>query len=135
MNAQPEFNDEEKPLDPATERVRRKLARVGAIFMGINIVALMAVLGAVVYKLGGYGEEDGGQTGGSELGQHAVAGGAVPIEPGFDAMVDIPDDARLVSVSETGGRAVLHLQLSDGGAEVWFFDLSTRQVAGKLRLR
>ena len=129
MNAQPEFNDEEKPLDPATERVRRKLARFGAIFMGINIVALMAVLGAVVYKLGGYGKDD-------TLGQGAsTASVSVPVEPGFDTMVDIPDGARLVSVSETGGRVVFHLQLSDGSTEVWFFDLATQQVSGKLRLR
>ena len=134
MNAQPEFNDEEKPLDPATERVRRKLARVGAIFMGINIVALMAVLGAVVYKLGGYGEDDAQGSGAQE--QAPVAGSvSVPIEPGFDTMVDVPDGARLVSVSETGGRVVFHLQLSDGSTEVWFFDLGTQQVSGKLRLR
>ena len=128
MNAQPEFGDEEKPLDPATERVRRKLARFGAIFMGINIVALMAVLGAVVYKLGGYGKDDAQGQGIPAVGVSA------PIEPGFDTMVDIPDGARLVSVSETGGRVVFHLQLADGSTEVWFFDLATQQVSGKLRL-
>lgn len=132
MNAQPEFNDEEKPLDPATERVRRKLARFGAIFMGINIVALMAVLGAVVYKLGGYGEDEAQ---GGARGQAATSSVSVPVEPGFDTMVDIPDGAKLVSVSETGGRVVFHLQLANGSTEVWFFDLATQQVSGKLRLR
>ncbi len=47
--------DDEKPLDPATEKVRKKLVKFSAVFMGLNMVALMAVLGAIVYKIGGYG--------------------------------------------------------------------------------
>ncbi|MCI5074588.1 DUF6476 family protein [Oricola sp.] len=50
-----DLNDDidEKPLDPAMERVRRKLARLMVVSIGIMLVGLMAVLGAVVYKSGG----------------------------------------------------------------------------------
>ena len=49
--AQPTFDDEEeKPLDPAVEKVRRKLVRFVAINLGLLFVALMAVVGAIVYK-------------------------------------------------------------------------------------
>ena len=43
-------NDDEKPLDPAAERVRRKLVRFMAINLGILFLALMAVVAALVYK-------------------------------------------------------------------------------------
>lgn len=47
--------EDQKPLDPAMERVRRKLARLLAISIGTLLVGLMAVLGAIVYKSGGSG--------------------------------------------------------------------------------
>ena len=47
----PAFDDEEeKPLDPAVEKVRKKLVRFVAINLGLLFVALMAVVGAIVYK-------------------------------------------------------------------------------------
>jgi len=49
--------DEEQPLDPAMERVRRKMVRLMVISIGIMMVGLMAVLGAIVYKIGGSGEQ------------------------------------------------------------------------------
>ncbi|MCB1386450.1 MAG: fimbrial protein [Nitratireductor sp.] len=138
MNAKPDFDNDEKPLDPATERVRRKLARFGAIFLGLNMLALMAVLGAIVYKLGGYGADKetagqpAGQTGLQSAGQ--IANQTVPVDPGLDAMIDIPDGARVSSVSENGARLVLALQLAGGGQEVWLYDFASRQVTGKIRL-
>jgi hypothetical protein len=40
----------DEQLDPATERVRRKLVRFMAINLGILFVALMAVVIAIVYR-------------------------------------------------------------------------------------
>ena len=51
--------DDDKPLDPAMEKVRRKLARLMAVSIGIMLVGLMAVLGAVVYKSAGSGVPQG----------------------------------------------------------------------------
>ena len=42
---------EEKPLDPVMENVRRKMVRLQLISGGIMLVMFMAVLAAIVYKL------------------------------------------------------------------------------------
>lgn len=41
---------DEKPLDPVLERVRRKMIRLQLVSAGVMVVALMAVLIAIVYK-------------------------------------------------------------------------------------
>lgn len=43
-------DDEEKPLDPAVEKIRRKMVRLLVISASVIIVGLMAVLGSIVYK-------------------------------------------------------------------------------------
>ena len=52
MALPPFDDDEDKPLDPAVEQVRRKLVRFVAINLGLLFIALMAVVGALVYKSG-----------------------------------------------------------------------------------
>lgn len=42
--------DEEKPLDPAVEKIRRKMVRLLFISSSVIVVALMTVLGSIVYK-------------------------------------------------------------------------------------
>jgi hypothetical protein len=43
-------DDEEKPLDPAMEKIRRKMVRLLVISSSVIVVGLMAVLGSIVYK-------------------------------------------------------------------------------------
>ncbi|MEX6508154.1 fimbrial protein [Jiella sp. M17.18] len=43
-------DEDEKPLDPVTERLRKKMVRLLATAIGIMLVGVMAVLGAIVYK-------------------------------------------------------------------------------------
>lgn len=124
MTERDDIAEEEKPLDPATERVRRKLVRFSAVFMGFNILALMAVLAALVYKLGGYGEEA----------VPAVAGSELP-GAGFERELDLPEGANVVSASSSGGQVLLNLRLGDGRAELWFYDLGEGRVTGKVLLR
>ena len=47
---EPEIEDE-KPLDPALEKVRRKMIRLQIVSGCVLFVSLMAVFGAVVYKV------------------------------------------------------------------------------------
>ncbi|MBL0372392.1 hypothetical protein JJB09_10165 [Rhizobium sp. KVB221] len=42
--------EEDKPLDPAMENVRRKMVRLLFISSSAIVLALMAVLGSIVYK-------------------------------------------------------------------------------------
>ncbi len=50
-NINPDIDAEEQPLDPAMERVRRKMIRLLAVSIGIMVIGLMAVLAAIVYKI------------------------------------------------------------------------------------
>jgi len=43
-------DDEEKPLDPAMEKIRRKMVRLLVISSSVIVLGLMAVLGSIVYK-------------------------------------------------------------------------------------
>lgn len=49
----PNFDEaaEEKPLDPALERVRAKMLRLLVVSIGTMFIAIFAVLFAIVYKL------------------------------------------------------------------------------------
>lgn len=120
--------EEEKPLDPEMEKVRKKLVKFSSVFMGLNMVALMAVLGAIVYKIGGFGDEESSV----EL-MPAVA--SVPVEPGFEQVIDLPDGTRIVSASEQNGRVLLNLRFQDGTSALWFYDIGTKQVMGKLSVQ
>ena len=44
-------HEEDEPLDPAVEAVRRKMVRLLAVSGGIMMLGLMAVLAAIVYKI------------------------------------------------------------------------------------
>ncbi|WP_128291066.1 MULTISPECIES: hypothetical protein [Afifella] len=48
----PVGDDDEKPLDPAAERVRRRLVRLLIVSFGTMVLGFVAVFGAIVYKLG-----------------------------------------------------------------------------------
>ncbi len=43
-------DDEEKPLDPAMEKIRRKMVRLLIISSSVIVLGLMAVIGSIVYK-------------------------------------------------------------------------------------
>ena len=104
--------EEEKPLDPAVEKVRRRLVRFVAINLGILLAALMAVGVALVYK-----------------GRSAPAAG--PRET-VEAALLIPADARIISQSLSGERLSLELELSGGKREIRIFDTATGRLVGRL---
>jgi len=52
MNQLPPELAEEAPLDPAAERVRRKMVRLLAVSIGIMFVGIFAVLAAIVWQMG-----------------------------------------------------------------------------------
>ncbi len=135
MNSREEI-EEEKPLDPETEKVRKKLVKFSAVFMGLNMLALMAVLGAIVYKIGGYGNPSAEGAGASVAPSQQAGGTAgVPVEPGFEQLLDVPDGSQVVSASEQNGQVVINLVLPDGSRQLWFYNLQSAQVTGKLSIR
>ena len=111
-------DDNEKPLDPATEKVRRKMVRLLAVSIGVMMIGLMAVLTAVVYKSVGTG--NAGPVAGSQL-TVALPAGAEVIETSLDgdrALVraNTAEGMRLFLVSLDNGTVVASYRIETGFA-------------------
>jgi hypothetical protein len=92
--------DEEKPLDPAIEAVRKRLARLMVVSVGIMMVGLLAVLGAIVYKASGPS-------------QIAIANGTLAIPAGM----------TVIDQSLDGDRIALRLKSADGAETIMLYSL------------
>jgi len=103
--------EEEKPLDPAAERLRRKMLRLLAVSIGTLMIGVMAVLGAVVYKIGSRGDS------GPEISASA------PVEA-YRGRIDLPQGARILSTSLDRDRVLLHLELAGGAQSLMLYSLS-----------
>ena len=117
------FDDpEEKPLDPAVERVQRRLRRLGLI-SGLTLgLGMFAVFGAIVYRL---------TTGGASAPPPPAAGAAAPAFRLAD--LGLSPGARLVATALDGDR--LALTYAEGAANtVVVIDLATMTVRSRLRL-
>jgi len=128
INNSSNLGDEEKPLDPAVERVRKRMLRMMIVSVGIMLIGLMAVLGAIVYKLGKYGEDTA-----------SVASSSAPLQVPESAdilgQIDIPDGARILSASKDGQHILLTLQLSDGKHQLWLYDIATSRQFGIIDIK
>lgn len=126
--ARPTIDDnEEKPLDPAVEKVRRKLMRFVAINLGLLFLALMAVLAAIVYKTNSENEAAA-----------VAANDAVPSPAESGVMAGdilLPAGARLVSHSLSGNRITLDAELAGGGRAIFLYDIAERRIIGRFDLK
>lgn len=126
--------DEDKPLDPATEKVRKRLAKYGAIFMGFNMVALMAVLGALVYKLGGFGENKSEKTT-ATMNNSQISTPSVPVGGDYVSSIDLPDGAKIINASQNGNQILLNLRFSNNKSALWIFDIQAQRIVGKISVQ
>lgn len=58
MNADHNETEDEKPLDPEMEKVRRKMVRLLGVSLGIMSIGIMAVLAGVIYKINDNREDE-----------------------------------------------------------------------------
>lgn len=118
--------NEEKPLDPAVERVRRKLVRFMVVNLGLLFVALMAVIGALVYK-----------TRNAPSSEPAVERTEIPSpegKPVIEGEIPLPAGSRIVSQSLSGKRITLDVELQDRSRTIFLYDFSERRVIGQVRV-
>lgn len=120
--------DDEKPLDPAVERVRKKMLRMMIVSVGIMLIGLMAVLGAIVYKLGKYGED-------KTVSASTNAPLQVPEAASIIGAIDIPDDAKVISATKDGQQILLTVQLGDGKQQLWLYDIATARQFGIIEIK
>ncbi len=114
--------EEEKPLDPAVENVRRKLVRFVAINLGILFAALMIVVAALVYK----------SMNTTPAPAVVDAGVEIPSPEGVvEGQIVLPAGARIVSQSLSGNRLSLALDLTDGSRAIFIYDILSKRVVGR----
>jgi hypothetical protein len=117
-------DDEEKPLDPNVEKVRRKLVRFMGINLGLLFLALMVVVGALVYKA-------------RKPAPSSPPAAEIPVPPGEPISGDIvlPVGSRIVSHSISGNRIAIDAELAEGGRAIFVYDMAERRMVGRFALR
>lgn len=124
MASQHNADDGDKPLDPAAERVRRKLVRFVAVNLGILFLAVAVVLGAVIYRSGLIG---GGTTGSDNA--------AVPSdEPLMEGVIALPAGARVNHHALSGDRVSIDATLAGGSRVLFVYDLRQRRMVARFAL-
>jgi hypothetical protein len=112
---------EEKPLDPAMERVRRRLVRFIAINLGILFLALMAVAVALVYRMNA-----------SAPPAQQASGSLVPGDEGIvEGRIVLPEGARLNSHAVSGDRLTLDVMLAGGVRAIFVYDMAQQRMIGR----
>lgn len=137
---------QEPPLDPAMERVRRKMVRLLAISIAIMVIGLMAVLSAVVYKINKDPDTAESETAQSDIpGQSpkadaaaqksadAALNAAKPL-PMVELQLELAPGTRLLSQSLSGDLVSLETLLPDGGTEIMIYDYRQSRFVGRMRL-
>ena len=114
----------EKPLDPAMEKVRRKMVRLLVISIGVMMAGLMAVLYTLVHKI-------------SERPIKAVAPVASESSfatiPGKDisGQIALPTGAQINNQSLSGSRILMDVTLTDGKRQTIIFDVSEQRIIAR----
>ena len=119
--ANPNFDDDDKPLDPSVKRVEtrvRRLILIAGLTLGLGIFAVFA---AILYRIANL-----------DTTAKAVAPGAAIPSLSLTQM-GLPADARLVSTALDGGRLALTYDTGDGTVTV-VVDLKSDVVVSRLRV-
>ncbi|MEP2946547.1 MAG: hypothetical protein ABJN11_08145 [Lentilitoribacter sp.] len=119
-------NNDEKPLDPTMEKVRRKMIRLLGVSLGVMFIGVMAVLAAVVYKI---------RTSGDEEAQTAVAQSVS--NRAFVANLDVilPADFQVQGFNLDGARGAVHGVDQNGVSQILIIDLTNGEIISTVNLR
>lgn len=116
---------EEKPLDPAMEKVRRKMVRLLVISIGIMMAGLMAVLFTLVYKT--TTENPASNKPSAEL--------MLPPEGELlTGRIGLPAGAQIRSHGLDGNRIALRVSLQDGSQRLYIYDLAVNRMIGMFEI-
>ena len=116
---------EEKPLDPAMESVRRKMIKLQLVSGGIMMVMFLAVLIAIVYKV----------TRPDPNVQPVAANGiAIPADQPIVAAALLPAGFTVVSTGLSNGQILFYGTLADGTLKALVFDLSVGRIVADVTI-
>ncbi|HBF29832.1 hypothetical protein [Rhizobium sp.] len=109
---------EEKPLDPVLEKLRRKMVRLQIVSAGVMFVSLMAVLAAVVYKVRHSPTPEKAQT-------QALS---IPSDQPRAAMARLPAGFKVTSTALSGTQVLFFGTTTDGQSKAYVFDLAVGRI-------
>ncbi|MDG3576290.1 hypothetical protein P7F60_07820 [Rhizobium sp. YJ-22] len=122
-NVEPD-EQEEKPLDPAMENVRRKMVRLQLVSAGIMGVLLMAVLVTIGYKL---------TRSSAPAAAPVTAGGlAIPSDEPLKAMANLPAGFVIDNTSLSGAQILFTGRLADGKRKALVFDIAVGRIVADI---
>ena len=120
-------DQEEKPLDPVMENVRRKMIRLQLVSGGIMLLMFMAVLAAIVYKIT---TRDGKPQAAS-----VTSGGAVPSDAPVKATAALPDGFAVSAVSQSSGQILFYGVMADGTRRAFLFDIASGRTVAEIDIK
>ncbi|NUS68381.1 MAG: hypothetical protein HOQ41_08520 [Ensifer adhaerens] len=118
-------DQEDKPLDPAMENVRRKMVKLQLVSAGVMLVMLMAVLGTIVYKLTRTDEKVPAQT----------SAAVVPSEAPLNAVAALPAGFTVTNVALSGSQVLFYGNLPGAEPRAIVFDIGTGRIVADITVR
>ncbi|MDK1388421.1 hypothetical protein QN224_23720 [Sinorhizobium sp. 8-89] len=116
---------EEKPLDPAMENVRRKMVRLQLVSAGVMLVMLMAVLGTIVYKVTR-------PNGRAEAAPTAID---VPSDAPVSAIAALPAGFSVSNVALSGSQVLFYGNLPGAEPRAIVFDIPAGRIVADITVR
>lgn len=126
-------SNQEMPLDPAMERVRRKMIRLLAVSIGVMLIGLMAVLAAVVYKINKAPDTPEQEDLRSDIPGQSVVLKEEPFKM-VESRITLAEGTRLLSQSLSGNMISLETLLPDGGTEIIVYDFKESRITARMIL-
>lgn len=123
-NVEPD-DQEEKPLDPAMESVRRKMVKLQLVSGGIMLLMFMAVLAAIVYKVT---RPDGTER------SAALPGLAIPADQPIVAAALLPQGFTVLSTDLSNNQILFYGTTTDGTRKALVFDLSVGRIVADVTI-
>jgi hypothetical protein len=123
----PNFADEqEAPLDPAFEKVRRKMVRLLIISSSVIILGLMAVVYSIVYRVNRLPAAETPVTNAPAI-EQAV--------PAARQSITLPAGFVVESTSISGNRVLISGAGTDGGKRMIVHDIGTGKTVTEIDIK
>ncbi len=123
VNQRDDFEDE-KPLDPVLEKVRKKMLRLLFVSIGIMVAGVMAVLVAIVYKTNKISDDA----------KPMANSLSVPTGITLTATLALPDGFRVTSTSLSESRMMFFGFEPDGTQKALIFDIASAALIAEFRI-
>lgn len=120
-------NQEDKPLDPVMEGVRRKMVKLQLISGGIMAALFLAVLVSIFYKL----TRD---EGGTQPVATSTQPFAVPSDQPLSLTANLPAGFRVVQTSLSGSQMLIYGETATGERKALVFDLALGRIIADVTL-